>query len=80
MQKNNLKYESPQNQDLTPPKSSLEGVQNLSFEYKNIYYYNIMSLANLFVATAGTNIRNAAFRIVHTDLLYIFTKSLSAIK
>ena len=30
---------SPQNQDLTPPKSFLEGLQNLSFEYKNNYYY-----------------------------------------
>ena len=28
------KNDSPQNQDLTPPKSFLEGVQNLNFEYK----------------------------------------------
>ena len=32
------KNDSPQNQDLTPPKS-LEGVQNPSFEYKNNFYY-----------------------------------------
>ena len=33
---------SPQNQDLTQPKSILEGVQNPSFEYKKLlfYYYN----------------------------------------
>ena len=42
MQKNNLKNDSYWNQDLTPPKSSLEGVQNLSFEYKNNYYYNFV--------------------------------------
>ena len=33
---------SPQNQDLTPPKSFFEGVQNPNFEYKNnnnYYYY-----------------------------------------
>ena len=42
MQKNNLKIDSPQNQDLTPPKSSLEGVQNLSFEYTNNNYYNFI--------------------------------------
>ena len=42
MQKNNLKNDSPWNQDLTPPKSSLEGVQNLSFEYKYNYYYNFI--------------------------------------
>ena len=30
---------SPQNQDLTQPKSFLEGVQNPSFEYKNSFYY-----------------------------------------
>ena len=35
MQKDKLQNDSPQNQDLTPSKSSLEGVQNLSFEYKN---------------------------------------------
>ena len=35
------KNDSPQNQDLTTPKSFLEGVQNPSFEYKNnFYYYN----------------------------------------
>ena len=38
------KYVSPQNQDLTTPKPFLEGLQNLSFEYKNnyynFYYYN----------------------------------------
>ena len=28
------KNDSPQNQDLTQPKSILEGVQNPSFEYK----------------------------------------------
>ena len=33
---------SPQNQNLTPPKSFLEGVQNPSFEYKNYYYYYII--------------------------------------
>ena len=32
---------SPQNQDLTQPKSFFEGVQNPNFEYKNNnYYYN----------------------------------------
>ena len=31
--------DSPQNQDLTPTNSILEGVQNPSFEYKNNYYY-----------------------------------------
>ena len=37
------KNDSPQNQDLTPPKSFLEGVQNPSFEYKNnLYYYFII--------------------------------------
>ena len=44
MQKNNLKNDSPWNQDLTPPKSFLEGVQNLSFEYKNNNYYYILLL------------------------------------
>ena len=37
------KNDSPQNQDLTPPKSFLEGAQNPNFEYKNnnyYYYYN----------------------------------------
>ena len=33
------KNDSPQNQDLTPPKLFLEGVQNPNFEYKNYYYY-----------------------------------------
>ena len=33
------KNDSPQNQDLTQPKSILEGVQNLSFQYKNNFYY-----------------------------------------
>ena len=28
------KNDSPQNQDLTPPKSFFEGVQNPNFEYK----------------------------------------------
>ena len=37
----------------------------------------IMSLTNSFAATAGTNIRNAAFRIVHPDLLYISQKFVS---
>ena len=35
---------------------------------------NIMSLTSSLAATASTNIRNTALRIVHTDLLYIFTK------
>ena len=36
---------SPLNQDLTPPKSFLEGVQNLNFEYKiNYYYYFIITI------------------------------------
>ena len=34
MQENNLKIDSPQNQDLTPPKSIFEGGKNPSFEYK----------------------------------------------
>ena len=34
----------------------------------------IVSLTKSFVATAGTNIRNTAFRIVHPDLLYISQK------
>ena len=33
------KNDSSQNQDLTTPKSFLEGVQNPSFEYKNNFYY-----------------------------------------
>ena len=32
---------------------------------------NIISLANSFAATAGTNTRNATFEIVHSDLLNI---------
>ena len=42
MQKNNPKNDSPWNQELTPPKSSLEGVQDPSFEYKNNYHYNFI--------------------------------------
>ena len=40
------KNDSPQNQDLTPPKSFLEGVQNPNFEYKNNnnYYYFIITI------------------------------------
>ena len=37
------KNDSPQNQDLTQPKSILKGVKNPSFEYKKLllfYYYN----------------------------------------
>ena len=42
---NNPRNDSPQNQDLTQPKSILEGVQYPSFEYKKLllllfYYYN----------------------------------------
>ena len=33
------------------------------------YCANIVFLANLFVATASTNTRNATFKIVHSDLL-----------
>ena len=36
------KNDSHWNEDLTPPKSFLERVQNLSFEYKNNYYYNFI--------------------------------------
>ena len=36
LQENNLKNDSPQNQDLTQPKSILEGLQNPSFEYKKL--------------------------------------------
>ena len=39
---------SPQNQDLTPPKSFLEGVQNPSFEYKNNFYYYIIIIIVLY--------------------------------
>ena len=38
------KNDSPQNQDLTPPKSFLEGVQNPNFEYKNNNYYFIITI------------------------------------
>ena len=50
MQQNNLKNDSPQNQDLTPPKSFLEGVQNPNFEYKNNnhYYYFIITIVLYF--------------------------------
>ena len=45
MQENNLKIDSLQNQDLTPPKSIFEGGQNSSFEYKkNKYYYFIITI------------------------------------
>ena len=40
----NLKNDSPQNKDLTPPKSFLEGVQNPNFEYKNNNNYYILLL------------------------------------
>ena len=39
---------------------------NHILDYK---YDHIVSLTNLFAATAGTNTRNAAFKIVHSDLL-----------
>ena len=42
MQKISLKNDSAQNQDLTSLNSSLEGVQNPSFEYKNNYYHNFI--------------------------------------
>ena len=35
----------------------------------NMYEQCIVSLTNSFVATASTNTRNAAFKIVHSDLL-----------
>ena len=38
------KNNSSQNQDLMPSKSSLEGVQNPSFKYKNNNYYNFISI------------------------------------
>ena len=38
------KNDSPQNQDLTPPKSFLEGVQNLNFEYKIIIIILLLQL------------------------------------
>ena len=34
-------------------------------------FVGIMSLTNSFKATAGTNTRNATFKIVHSDLLNI---------
>ena len=40
----------------------------------------IMSLTRSLAATAGTNTRNTALRIVHRDLLYIFTKVHQQIK
>ena len=56
-------------------QSQKVGLGNLSLNSPNeIVGDIIMSLARLLVATAGTNIRNTALRIVHTDLLYIFTK------
>ena len=44
------KNDSHQNQDLTPPKSFLEGVQNPNFEYKNNnnYYYFIITIVLYF--------------------------------
>ena len=38
----------PQNQDLIPPKSFLEGVQNPSFEYKNKFYCYIIIIIVLY--------------------------------
>ena len=40
----------------------------------------IVSLVSSLTTTAGTNIRNTALRIVHRDLLYIFTKVHQQIK
>ena len=42
------KNDSPQNQDLTPPKSFLEGVQNPSFKYKNSFYYYFIIIIVLY--------------------------------
>ena len=42
------KNDSHQNQDLTPPKSFLEGVQNSSFEYKNNFYYYFIIIIVLY--------------------------------
>ena len=42
------KNDSPQNQDLTPPKSFLEGLQNPSFEYKNNFYYYFIIIIVLY--------------------------------
>ena len=36
-----------------------------------VWYTTIVSLTNSFAATAGTNTRNATFKIVHSDLLNI---------
>ena len=45
------KNDSPQNQDLTPPKSFLEVAQNLNFEYKNnnllLFYYYICVILSI---------------------------------
>ena len=50
------KNDSPQNQDLTTPKSFLEGVQNPSFEYKNnFYYYFIIIIVLYSQLLSGTN-------------------------
>ena len=43
-----LKNDSPQNQDLTQPKSFLKGVQNSSFEYKNNFYYYFIIIIVLY--------------------------------
>ena len=52
------KNDSPQNQDLTQPKSILKGIQNPSFEYKNnnnnyfiitiVLYQNIITRCSLY--------------------------------
>ena len=42
------KNDSPQNQDLTTPKSLLEGVQNPNFEYKNNFYYYFIIIILLY--------------------------------
>ena len=42
------KNDSPKNQDLTPPKSILEGLQNPSFEYKNSFYYYFIIIIVLY--------------------------------
>ena len=42
------KNDSPQNQDLTTPKSFLEGVQNPRFEYKNNFYYYFIIIIVLY--------------------------------
>ena len=43
------KNDSPQNQDLTPPKSFLEGVQNPSFEHKNSFHYYFIIIIVIFL-------------------------------